>query len=208
MRLTPLFAALVGLGFATTAAEAAPIQLGSGETRVRVTADLAGLGLTPSLVGTASIASDPNGLVISFPVTGGQLDGLEGTIEHEGSGVSLTAGATTVTVGNFIIDTVNEVILGDVELNGARIADDLGLFSFDLSSINPAQLTILNQQFLALIITPALAGALTDVFGAPDLAGAVFGFASTRPQEVPLPAAAWLFIAGAGALGFARRKAA
>lgn len=35
----------------------------------------------------------------------------------------------------------------------------------------------------------------------------IFGtFAAVNPSEVPLPAAAWLFIAGAGALGAARRR--
>jgi hypothetical protein len=207
MRFLSFIAGLSALAFAGVA-QASTITLGSGETRVRVEADLAGLGLTPSLVGTTSVVNDPNGLVLSFPVTGGQLDGLAGSIEHEGSGVTLTAGATSVTVGNFIIDTVQQVIFGDVDLNGARIGDDLDLFSFDLSTVTPGQLTNLNTQFLALLITPTLAGALTQIFGAPDLENALFGFASTLPQEVPLPAAVWMFLAGLAGLATRLRATA
>lgn len=184
------------------AAHASPVPLAGGETRVVVTADLAALGLAPSLVGTASVVDG----AISFPITGGALDGVAGTIEHEGSGVTLSDGATAATVGNFIVDTIQQTIFGDVDLNGARIADDAPLFTFDASSVTPAELTDLSNPSLALLISATLAGTLTSAFGAADLTGVQFGLAATLPQAVPLPPALVLFAAGLAGLGAASRR--
>ncbi len=169
---------------ALSSAAAAPLPLIGDDTRVRITADLDGLGLTPGLTGTAAfVGSD-----INFDITGGELDGLAGEILHEGSGVSLTAGGTSVFAGNFIIDTVNQQLLGDVsvgpdQMTAAVVGDDLPLFTFDLSTVSVDQLTDLSEPLLALIITDTLAGALTDVFGAPDLAGAERLAAGLAPAD-------------------------
>lgn len=194
---------------APTVAHAATIV--GGETRVEVTADLAALGLTPGIIGSATIAA-ASPLTVGFPITGGSLDGsLAGFILHEGSGVSLTAGGNSLALTNFIIDTVSERILGDASLNGVSLATDLALFSFDLSSVTLAQLTNLDAPTLGLFITADAAGALTTVFGAPDLTGAQFGLAATSPilSAVPEPSNWALLIVGFGLVGaFARRRPA
>ena len=205
MRLLTAFGLLIAALGVSGQAYAAPVALVGGDTRVQVTADLAGLGLTPGVDGAATIFSgDP--LIVNFPVTGGVLDftNLGGSIEHEGSGVTLTGGGNTVFAGNFVIDTINSVIRGDVVLNNTtNVGDDLELFSFDTTG---ATITDLDNPDLALLITATLAGALTDVFDAPDLTGGQFGLASTLPQPVPVPGAIGLFALGAGALGLLRRR--
>ncbi len=70
---------------------------------------LKSLQITPAPSGTARI----NNGVARFPITGGnvtvykpgQVDPyVQGTIIHEGSGLKLTKGATTVQLDNFIVD--------------------------------------------------------------------------------------------------------
>ncbi|SMG20901.1 hypothetical protein SAMN06296010_1086, partial [Agreia pratensis] len=65
-------------------------------------AALTSLGLTPGTVGTATLTDGS----LHFPITGGNVDYydpaqkyrpyVQGTIKHEGSGFSLTAGDTVV----------------------------------------------------------------------------------------------------------------
>lgn len=206
------FKKLVGLAFAAAwlagpAVGQAAVVTG-GQTNVQVTADLGALGLTPGITGTASIVS-ASPLTVGFGITGGSLDaGLGGFILHEGSGVSLTAGGNSLTLSNFIIDTVSQRILGDAALNGSSIANDLSLFSFDLSSVSVAQLTNLDAPALGLFFTSQAAGALTQVFGAPDLTGVQFGLAATSPTfaAVPEPATWALLIVGFGLVGTAARR--
>lgn len=196
-------AAAAAVVLVPAAAQAAPV--GGGDTRVQVTADLAGLGLTPGVLGSATIVSaDP--LTVNFPVTGGELDAaLAGNILHNGSGVSLSGGGNTIDLTNFVIDTVAQLILGDVDLNAADFAEDLPLFSFDLASVTVEQLTDLANPALALLFTGEAAGALTAVFGAPDLTGAQFGLAATAP-ELAVAEPAMLALFGLGALGVAAAR--
>lgn len=193
------------LAFAPGSSQAATLV--GGATRVQVTADLAALGLTPGVLGTASIVSG-SPLTVAFPITGGSLSGsLAGFILHEGSGVSLTAGSNTLALTNFIIDTVGQRILGDAALNGTSLATDLPIFTFSLASVTPAELTNLSAPALSLLISSQAAGALTTVFGAPDLTGAQFGLAATAPTTaVPEPASWALLIIGFGLVGAAHRR--
>ena len=191
------------------AAQALPVV--DGETRVVVTADLAGLGLTPSLLGTANLVSAAP-LTVSFPITGGELDldTLVGQIRHDGSGLSLEAGGNTISFTNFIIDTTNPLVTADYLFNGNLVANGGSLFSFDLSSVTIAELTDLAAPALALFFTDASASFLTEVFGAPDLTGAQFGLVAIGPVlglvEVPAPTAFALFGLSALGLAAARRR--
>ncbi len=179
-----------------------------GDTRVLV--ESAFVGLVGGLTGSATIASaDP--LTANFPVTGGSLDAaLAGQILHEGSGLTLTNGVNTVGAGNFIIDTVNSLVLGDVTLNGAALADDFALFSFNLGSVTVAELTDLSNPLLALFITEGAAGALETAFGVSGLTGAQFGRAATAPVlaagAIPEPGTWAMLIVGFGAVGLAARR--
>ncbi|MEM9342076.1 MAG: VPLPA-CTERM sorting domain-containing protein [Pseudomonadota bacterium] len=184
--------AIVGLvvGLATGAAQAASIV--GGETTVAVTAPLGDLGLGGAPFGTATA----DGGVFAFPVTGGTSDSSGLLIEHDGSGVTLFTldinDTSAVTVGNFLIDTAQATVFGDV-LGGPS---GLDLFSFGT----------VDSSGIGLNITSTLAGALTDIFGAPDLAGVEFGVANTSPSVVPLPASALLMLGGLGALGVFRMR--
>jgi len=185
-------AATALLGF-TLPAFAVPIA--GGETTVDVTADLVGLGLSGAPFGLATVDVSGATPVFAFPITGGDLLPTGALIEHEGSGVTLTAlgdPLVSVTVGDFLIDTAQATIFGDV-IGGAQ---DLALF--DLGPTTPGGIEI--------AITAQLAGALTTVFGADDLTGATFGVAVTAPNPIPLPAAGWMLIAGIGALAAMRRR--
>ncbi|MCY4181021.1 MAG: VPLPA-CTERM sorting domain-containing protein, partial [Litoreibacter sp.] len=117
-------------------------------------------------------------------------------IAHDGSGVSLTDGTSTATVGDFFIDTAAGTITGT--LNGT--VRDVEFFTLGTTTTEGIQV----------LISQTLGGALTQVFGAPDLAGAQFGFANVdlalAPTPVPLPAGAPLLIAGLAAFAWLRRR--
>jgi hypothetical protein len=195
---------VLGLGAAMVPpegpAEAATLRIVGNATEIEVTADLAGFGLTPSVVGPASVGTSAGGnLLLGFPITGGTLDTTTGNalVEHEGTGARLTGGGTTVTAANFLIDTGLTTVFGDVDVNGSPFGDDLPLFRFGSETALPG---------IQLLISDTLAGALTQVFGAPDLGNAEFGYARPDIAAVPLPAGAVLMLSALGALAVARRK--
>lgn len=122
----------------------------SGGVDTQVTVDqgfvdaITSLGLTPGVVGTATFT---NG-VFAFPITGGNVDYydptldyrpyVQGTIMHEGSGISLTNGTTLVELSNFEIDPGNNSTLsGDVSANGAVVVENAPLFRLDGTTLNP-----------------------------------------------------------------------
>ncbi|MGA1838752.1 hypothetical protein VD659_17675 [Herbiconiux sp. 11R-BC] len=106
---------------------------------------LTSLGLTPGTVGTATLTSG----VLAFPITGGNVKYfdpneayrpyVQGTIEHEGSGLSLTAGSTVVELTNFTIDPGTSKLYGDVSVNGTVAAPQAFLFDLDGSTLKPLQ---------------------------------------------------------------------
>ena len=102
------------------------------------------LGLTPGVVGGATLADGS----ISFPITGGTVTVfdketgykpyVQGTIFHQGSGLSLTAGGTTVELTNFTVDPgTPSRLFGDVTVNGQLAAPSAPLFDLDGSTLNP-----------------------------------------------------------------------
>ncbi|MDJ0395598.1 hypothetical protein QMK17_19950 [Rhodococcus sp. G-MC3] len=106
------------------------------------TGALTTLGLTPGVVGTATLADGS----ISFPITGGNVKYWEpgtvdpyvqGEIMHNGSGLSLTAGETVVELTDFDIDPGTSVLTGTVTVNGAVAAEDAVLFDLDGRTLNP-----------------------------------------------------------------------
>lgn len=209
MRNALLAASLcVAAAVAASPASAAPVIVG-GDTVVEITFDLAGAGLTPTLLGDTTATSSG---FLNFPVTGGDLG--SGRIEHENSGVRLSAGPASIDLTNFIIDISNPSagqILADVSASDGTTATDAPIFSFDLTTVlNPFDLA---NPSLELFFTALAASVLDGVFAAPGttlgLSGVKFGEAATAP-EAPLPAAAWMFLAGAGAFAAQRklRKAA
>lgn len=182
-----LSAAVTVVLFLPQAQEASAATLNvitGGETQVQVTADLAGLGLTAFAFGSATF----NDALFTFPISGGSASTSgDLLIEHDGSGVTLQAlAAPTVsaTVANFLIDTSNGAVFGDL-IGGP---DDLRLFDFGT----------IDDRGIGLEISTVLAGALTAVFDAPNLSGATFGYATAAPElsPVPLPAGLPTLLAG------------
>ncbi len=110
-------------------------------------AALTSLGLTPGTVGTATLVNGS----LHFPITGGNVDYydpakklrpyVQGTIKHEGSGLSLTAGATKVELTNFTIDPGKSLLYGDVSVNGTVAATQAVLFNLDGTTLKPLQMS-------------------------------------------------------------------
>ena len=109
-------------------------------------AALKSLNLTPGVLGTATL-SDAG--VLAFPITGGNVKYydptqsyrpyVQGSIEHEGSGLSLTGGGIEVDLTNFTIDPGTSKLYGDVSANGASVAKQAYLFNLDGSTLKPLQ---------------------------------------------------------------------
>nr|WP_235916757.1 hypothetical protein [Spelaeibacter cavernicola] len=107
------------------------------------TGALTTLGLTPGVVGPATLADGS----ITFPITGGnvkywtpgtvQHPYVEGIIHHDGAGLSLSAGGTTVELVNFNIDPGTSKLMGDVKVNGTVAAPQAVLFDLDGSTLKP-----------------------------------------------------------------------
>ena len=105
---------------------------------------LTSLKLTPGVVGTAKLT---NGALV-FPITGGNVTVFKpgqvspyviGQIQHEGSGLSLTAGGTKVELTNLNVDPGVSRVYGDVSVNGKVAASSAYLFKLDGRTLNPLQ---------------------------------------------------------------------
>jgi hypothetical protein len=105
---------------------------------------LTALKLTPGVVGTAKL----DGGSLIFPVTGGNVTVFKpgevspyviGQIQHEGSGLSLKAGGTTVELTNFNVDPGVSRVYGDVTVNGEVAATDAFLFQLDGRTLKPLE---------------------------------------------------------------------
>lgn len=135
-------------------------------------AALKSLGVTPGVLGTATL----NNGSVAFPITGGSVvywspDGkyrpyVQGIIEHDGSGLSLTAGNTVVDLTNFTINPGNSTLYGDVTVNGTVAATQADLFDLHGQTLKPLQLDG-NDAILTgttVHISPDAAAVLNKVF--------------------------------------------
>ncbi|WP_035876875.1 hypothetical protein, partial [Cryobacterium sp. MLB-32] len=136
---------------ATAEAPLASIPSLSGvDTAVLLDADFAAalgtLGLTAGTVGTATLEEGS----LHFPITGGNVDYydpngtvrpyVQGTLEHEGSGFSLTAGDTVVELTNFTIDPGTSELFGDVAVNGESAATQVKVFDLYGGTLKPLEM--------------------------------------------------------------------
>ena len=104
------------------------------------------LKLTPGVAGDAKLEG---GTTLVFPITGGNVSLFEpgtvpnyvtGQIQHEGSGLTLSAGGTTVEIGNFNVDPGVSVVYGDVSANGEPVVSSVPIFDLDGSTLKPVQM--------------------------------------------------------------------
>jgi hypothetical protein len=104
------------------------------------------LKLTPAPVGDGAIE---NGSA-KFPITGGNVKYYEpgtvspfvqGRIDHEGSGLSLTGGGKKVELTDFVIDPGKSVLTGTVTVDGEEAAPSAPLFFLDGRTLEPLRTT-------------------------------------------------------------------
>ncbi len=134
------------------------------------------LGVTPGVLSNATL----DGTVLSFPITGGNVQLFEpgsvpnyvvGQIQHENSGLSLTAGGTTVELRNFNVDPGVSRVYGDVVVDGKVAATSAYLFRLNGSTLKPLQ-TEGDTAILEgtkVYISDVAAGLLNDTFGITDV---------------------------------------
>lgn len=154
-------------------------------------AALKSLGLTPGVIGTATLT----GGSIHFPITGGDVvywspkgnyrPYVQGIIMHSGSGLSLTAGSTTVALTNFTVNPGNSVLYGDVAVNGTVAATQAPLFSLHGGTLKALKLQG-NDAILTgttVHVSSTAAGLLDKTFGTTAVKGGLLvGIATITAQ--------------------------
>lgn len=129
-----------------------------------------------------------SGLNVSFPIVADTAT----TISHSG-GLSFTGTTTPKGVGtttdieNFVINLSNDTISGTVVVNGGMPMTGVTFFDFNSS--------------LALTLDPALASALTSLYGVPSLTGVSIGTATINPAPTPEPSSLSLLLTGVAGVG-------
>jgi hypothetical protein len=103
------------------------------------------LGLTPGVTGTATLDAATG--TLAFPITGGNVDYydpqedyrpyVQGEIDHDGSGITLTAGETVVGLSDFKIDPGTSRLTGTVTANGEEVGTDIFIFNLDGTTLKP-----------------------------------------------------------------------
>jgi hypothetical protein len=154
--------AVLGLGTAacgddedqSTAAAAAaskPVaqidRLSGRRTEVKLDAGfvdaLSALKLTAAPLGNGKITKQG---VARFPITGGNVTYykpgsvspfVQGEIDHDGGGLSLTGGGTTVELSDFVVDPGASVLTGKVAVDGKVAAESAPLFFLDGRTLQP-----------------------------------------------------------------------
>jgi len=201
------------------AVPAGAIPLIGDETRIEVTTrnDLAAMGIEIGLVGGASL--DGAGDLV-LPITGGDLTIplLEGIVEHQGSGFSLSVSPSTPNVSpivlfqDLVIDLLDLVVRADLLVGFPLGSAGNGVAVFEArtcltsTGIDPCldqDGSILLNGF-GLDWTTGAAILANDVLGTSLTGGDPFGVALLDIRLVPEPATGLLLLAGL--LGIAGRR--
>ncbi len=145
---------------------------------------LGALKLTPGLIGTAKMTDG----TVSFPITGGNATiykkgdvtpYVQGVIDHNGSGLSLTGGPTKVDLKNFVVHPGNNSNLtGEVDVVSAGkttvAAKSMKLFDLDGSTLQTPTISkagVATLQGTTVYLSADAAKALNGVFKTTALAG-------------------------------------
>lgn len=208
--LVTVAASALGAGAASAQEQPPPVAMISnltGEsTSVKLNSGFTGalesLGVTPAPFGDASIADGS----ASFPITGGNvtvykpedvLPYVQGRIEHQGSGLTLTKGDTEVTLDNFVIDPGDPAVLtGRVRAGGETVAESTTLFDLNGSTLKPitmdAEAGTATLTGTTVALNAGAAEALNGAFSTDALqGGTVVGIATivvnTKSGDMPMP---------------------
>jgi hypothetical protein len=107
---------------------------------------LGSLKVKPGIVGDAQLENGS----LKFPITGGNVTYYEpgsvspyvqGKIDHDGSGFSLTAGGKKVDLENFVVDPGTSTLTGKVSVDGKVAAESAPLFFLDGRTLQPLRTT-------------------------------------------------------------------
>lgn len=134
---------------------------------------IVGLGLTPSAINPGVIAAKGGTVTATFPISWIK----KGVIKHAG-GIRLTsADGTRLSLTTYFIK--GTTLTARASLNGERLAR---IPLFDLTNVK----TFASGKCAVtadLHFTKEAAGALTAVYGAPDVTGLLFGSACVAPKS-------------------------
>jgi len=137
------------------------------------------LKLTPAPVGDGQITKAG---VARFPITGGSVTYYEpgsvspyvqGELDHDGSGLSLTGGGKTVELTDFVIDPGKSVLTGTVSVDGKVAVEDAPLFFLDGRTLEPLETTASTATLegTTVKLKDEAATLLNDTFGTDALKG-------------------------------------
>ena len=107
---------------------------------------LKSLELTPGVVGKAELTKAGS---LVLPISAGNVTYfkpgtvspyVQGNIQHDGSGLSLSAGGTEVELTDFEIDPGTSKLYGNVAVNNEPAVDHAFLFQLDGSTLKPGLL--------------------------------------------------------------------
>ena len=147
------------------------------------------LKLTPAPVGDGKITKDG---VAQFPITGGNVTYYEpgtvspfvqGEIDHDGSGLSLTGGGKKVELTDFVVDPGASVLTGKVSVDGAVAAESAPLFFLDGRTLQPLKTegSTAVLEGTTVKLKDEAASLLNETFGTDALAGGlVIGVAKIK----------------------------
>ena len=147
------------------------------------------LKVKPAPVGDAKISTSG---VASFPITGGNVTYYEpgsispyvqGRVDHDGSGLSLTAGGKEVELTDFVVDPGKSVLTGKVTVDGQEAAASAPLFFLDGRTLEPLKTNSSNGtatlEGTTVKLKKEAADLLNQTFGIDDLQeGLVIGVAT------------------------------
>ncbi len=191
----------LAVGFAATA-QAAPITGGTTQVTLTIASTLASLGASVSPLGTATV-SDTNPPVATFPITGGSTSSTGDMIQHNGSGLEISASPTVIDTQNYLIDTANAVIDAAVSENGTSVGT-IGLFTLGSSGLTNVPLTLTSGAVTALNAAFGLSGA--DALTTSTPIGTLTSSPTVGAVAAPEPATAAVVGVGLLALAVARRR--